>query len=707
VAAPDSAPRPSRRPARLAPVEVHADIAPSAEPEVGSGVPARISVITGRQIDSWEPRLLADALGTRAGVSLYDDLGTPWKLTLGSRGFAVGPTVGLPPGITVFLDGVRQNEPDAQEVDFDLLPLEHVARVELLSGSASLLGPNSLGGAINLVTERGEGAPSGSLELSTSSLGGVGGDATLAGETPHGVDYYAGTSCEHERGWRVQTGATTCDALVTIGRRGERRGIVMRTNAARSRARSAGSLPESLFDVAPRTNFTPGDVDDLGVAQIALSGYAPLGAGRAQATAYVRGARAERFNVNQAPDPNVRSRTANFTAGLTADVRRSLALRSGVLAARLGLDAAVSRVRIRLFNEPADPAGGASTLTTDARSPGVDAAAYALLDYRVRSVTLSGGTRYDVVRVPFRNALRAEDRTTNTYHTLSPRIGVSVAVADGASLYASAGRSFRAPAILELACADPSATCPLPFALGDDPPLAPVRATTYESGARLARGAVLVALSAYRTEVRDEIFFVTSPGALLSGYFTNVARTRREGLEASVEGTQADSRLAWYANYAFTRATFRSPATVYSIRSDADFADSPLAGSDAVSAGDRLPLVPEHQVKAGVNVELRRGLGAGVDVRYTGQQRLRGDETNETRPLAPYALVGARLGADHGRWHVGAIVTNLFDSRRATFGTFNENRETGALERFLTPLGPRTVKLVLRRRFGAGEDDDS
>jgi hypothetical protein len=56
---------------------VHASIAPSAEPAIGSGVPARITVVTGRQIDAWEPRLLADALGTRAGVSLYDDLGTP------------------------------------------------------------------------------------------------------------------------------------------------------------------------------------------------------------------------------------------------------------------------------------------------------------------------------------------------------------------------------------------------------------------------------------------------------------------------------------------------------------------------------------------------------------------------------------------------------------------------------------------------------
>ncbi|MGH7621868.1 MAG: TonB-dependent receptor plug domain-containing protein, partial [Gemmatimonadaceae bacterium] len=132
----------------LAPVEVQASIAPVAGPTIGSGVPARITVLSGHDIDEWEPRILPDVLGTIAGVSTYDDLGSQYKLNVSYRGFNSGPTVGLPPGITVFLDGVRQNEADAQEVDFDLLPMEHVKRVELLSGTASLLGPNSLGGAI-------------------------------------------------------------------------------------------------------------------------------------------------------------------------------------------------------------------------------------------------------------------------------------------------------------------------------------------------------------------------------------------------------------------------------------------------------------------------------------------------------------------------------------------------------------------------------
>lgn len=690
---------------RLAPVAVHASIVPSAGPAVGSGVPARVTVIEREELAAWSPRLLADALAARAGVSLYDDLGTPWKLNLSSRGFTAGPTVGLPPGISVFVDGVRQNEPAAQEVNFDLLPLAHVARVELLRGSASLLGPNSLGGAINLVTARGDGPATGTIELSRGSFGQLAAEGSAGGRTARDLDWYLGGGVERERGWRDATGARGHDFFLNVGRTGEARGVTLQAFARRSRAETAGSLPESLYGRTPRANFTAGDFEALDAQQLALSGWMPLAAGRGALTAFVRCSDAERFNVNQAPDPNVRAHTGTVTAGATADWRRAHPLRAGELALRVGVDASASRVRARIHAEPTgdDGAGDADApagLTTDVRSPSVDVAAYALAELRAGRLTVSGGGRWDFVRVPFHNQVRPADRTTNDFRHLSPRVGASVAMAHGASVYASAGRSFRAPAILELGCADPEAACPLPFALGDDPPLDAVRATTYEAGAQWAIGALVAEVSAYRTQVRDEIFFVFSEEAALSGHFTNLDRTRRDGVEASVRGTAARGRLAWYGNYAWTRATFQSPASLFSIRADDDFAGSALAGRNEVEAGDRLPLVPAHQAKAGALARLDGGLSLGLDVRRVGRQWLRGDEANVTTPLDAYTIANARIGVARAGWEVAAVVTNLLDARAATFGTFNENRRTGALERFLTPTNGRGVTLVLRRTFG-------
>lgn len=701
----------------LAPVEVQASIAPIAGPTIGSGVPARITVLSGHDIDEWEPRILPDVLGTVAGVSIYDDLGSQYKLNVSYRGFNSGPTVGLPPGITVFLDGVRQNEADAQEVDFDLLPMEHVKRVELLSGTASLLGPNSLGGAINLVTDRGEGPPHGELEASGGSFGMGEAEGTVEGKANNGWDYYLGGGYEREDGWRVGTSGKNYNGFLNLGHFGESRGIGMQAIAARSIVRSAGSLPESLYG-DPKINFTPGDVDDLNTEQLNLTGYVPMGGGRGTLTVYGRRFDANRFNVNQAPDPNVRALTNTYTMGGTADWRRRFPIDSNALSLRFGVDGSANWVHEQILNEASDVGeevssgigfGGAAPLglTTDVRSPSWDLAGYGIADYTVKRITLSAGARYDYIRVPFHNQLNPSDNTSNTFQHFSPRGGISVSVGTGSSVYGSVGGSFRAPAIVELACADPTASCPLPFALGDDPPLAPVRATTYEVGWKMLRGNVLLDASAYRTDVTNEIFFIQSPGSLVSGYFTNLDRTRREGVELSLMSSLLDGRLSWYANYAYTRATFQSGADIFSTRSNADYVGSPLFGANHVDPGDRLPLVPASQVKGGLSARLPKGFRVGFDARYVGSQWLRGDEANETKPLDGYFLVGARAGFSYGAWDLSAVVTNVLDNHDPVFGTFNENGQTGELERFLTPLNARTFNFIVRRTFGnRGSDTD-
>ena len=63
-------------------------------------------------------------------------------------------------------------------------------------------------------------------------------------------------------------------------------------------------------------------------------------------------------------------------------------------------------------------------------------------------------------------------------------------------------------------------------------------------------------------------------------------------------------------------------------------------------------------------------------------------------------MANLRLGFSRARWEVSAIASNVFDSHEPIFGTFNENRQTGELERFLTPLNARSFKLVVRRSFG-------
>ncbi|HEU4566013.1 MAG TPA: TonB-dependent receptor [Gemmatimonadaceae bacterium] len=676
---------------RLPTVSVLASIVPSMGPSIGSTVPARVVTISGEMLDAWEPRILSDALAAQPGVSLYDDVGSPLKTTLVTRGFTASPVVGLPQGVSVFLDGVPVNEPDAGQVNFDLLPTEHVERVEFLSGTASLLGPNSLGGAVNLITRRGEGRPSGEAELSGGSYG-VASAEGAAGGARGPWSWYAGAGYDRERGWRQATGARTSNVFLNLDHTGARAGAGLQLFGAKSYAETAGSLPEQLFDAKPDSNFTVGDFEDLDQIHLAAHGWAAIGRGRASARLWFRRHTAERFNVNQIEDPDVRSFSNNRTLGAAADWRLTTLFGPGALGLRVGAGGSASDTKVRLYAERIDPG-----LTTDVESPIRKLDAYAIADWTVGRVTLSGGLRYDLVRIPFRNRLDASRDTTSTFTRASPRAGASVRLWRGASAYASVGRSFRAPALIELACADPNEPCPLPFALGDDPPLAPVVATTYESGVQWAPGRALLEASAYRTGVRDEIFLfpygdASHPqGSSIDGYFANIPHTRREGVELSGRLSLPGDHVL-YANYAWTRATFQSAVELFSIRESA-------GGTNDVEPGDRFPLVPDQTLAAGATFALPRALVLGLNTRYVGRRWLRGDEANVERPLGGYAVTAVRLGWTAAGWEAQAIVRNVLDRHYATFGTFNINQSTETLDRFLTPGQPRRVQLVLRREF--------
>ena len=676
-------------------IEVVGSILPEAGPGIGSGVPARSSTISNEQLEAWEPRVISDLLGSQPGFSIYDDLGSPFKTTVHTRGFYASPVVGLPQGVSVFLDGVPVNEPDAAQVNFDLLPLEHVRRAELLSGTASLLGPNSLGGSINLLTNHGGGPTHGEIEVTGGSYESYSVEGSVGGGS-RGWNYYAGGGYTNEDGWRQVTGAEGYNGFANFGRSGQRSGFNIQLLGAKSVVETAGSLPLSIFTVKPDSNLSAFDFEDLEQWHIALSGYSQVGSGRGSARVYYRRNDAERFNVNQINDPDVRSFSQNRTLGVSADWSYVAPLGRGTLNFRLGAGGSTNDVGIQLFAERIDPGQ-----TTDVQSDIWDLNGYTTADYTVGRTTFSAGLRYDYVKVPFKNLLDPAADTTSSYSRLSPKGGVSVNVAPGASVYASAGGSFRAPAVIELACADPQDPCPLPFALGDDPPLDPVTATTVETGVRFFGSQVALDASVYRTWVKNDIFLFPydevagePEGSTIDGFFANLGDTRREGFELSGRYFFPQGHTL-YANYGYTRATFQvDGAEIFSIREEA-------GGENEVERGDRFPLVPDHQFSLGALFELPKGLSFGAEGRYIGRQYLRGDEANEEEPLDGYFTVNARAGWEFGPWEIAGLVTNVFDSDKPTFGTFNINQSTDELERFLTPPQPRQFKIILQRRFGA------
>ena len=683
----------------LAPVVVTGVRLPTVR-ELARGLAGRTATLGAVDLDARGVRSLADALEQLPGVTVSDELGAPSELDVTLRGFQVSPTIGLPQGVTVYLDGVRVNEPDAHEVNFDLLPLEDVDHVEVTYGPSVLLGRNSLGAAVNLVTRRGAAPADREVEVSGGSFGRYELKAR-AGDRRGMWDYYVGARYEHEDGWRALTRSRIGTLFGKVGVNTGTWDATLSYAAADNRIYQAGSLPESVYAVAPRVNFTGGDYFAPQAHLVTLNAHRLLGGGRVQVAmnAFGRTLTADQFNKNASP-PDTRERNRERIGGGAVQVSGTLSLIARPLRWLAGVDGAYQHTAVRLY---AVRATSPDSLTESVLTKELDWGAFMGANWPLApALTATVAGRYDYIRVPFEDLLDPGQSGLNIFRRLSPRVGLTWSGPSGHELFWSVSRGFRAPALVEIGCADPAAACPLPFALGPDPALRPVVATTYETGWRFRSrtGRVDVTADVYWTHVRDDIFFVAA--TLTAGYFQNIGATRRAGLELGAQWAsrpgEGSGGLRLYANYAYTAATFRSRADLATPRDPA---------GEAVLPGDALPLVPDHRANAGISVPLVAGgasgpsLRLGIDARYVGRQWLRGDEANTTRRLPDFAAADASLTLAWKRFEVRCSVRNVLDRRYPSFGTYAENPLAPGtpVQRFLTPGLPRHLQVSLSTDF--------
>ena len=118
--------------------------------------PVNAQVIAGDALSRQHHANLADLLDASLGsVTLSNGTGSPYQSDVSYRGFQATSVLGSPTGLSVCLDGVRMNEPFGSIVNWDLIPMNAIAGVEVLPGSNPLFGLNTLGGALVLTTRNG------------------------------------------------------------------------------------------------------------------------------------------------------------------------------------------------------------------------------------------------------------------------------------------------------------------------------------------------------------------------------------------------------------------------------------------------------------------------------------------------------------------------------------------------------------------------
>lgn len=167
-------------------------------------IPAPVQAASQTDLTNSAALDLGDLMNRRLnGVFLNDMQGNPFQPDVNYRGYTASPLLGTPEGLSVYVDGVRQNQPFGDVVSWDLIPTNSISQMALIPGSDPVFGLNTLGGSISVTTKTGITNPGLSGQVLYGSSGRKQVEAAWGGNKQNGFNWFFSGNAFSENGWRA------------------------------------------------------------------------------------------------------------------------------------------------------------------------------------------------------------------------------------------------------------------------------------------------------------------------------------------------------------------------------------------------------------------------------------------------------------------------------------------------------------------------
>lgn len=694
-------------------------------------VPANVQTIKGNEIEAQHSATVTDYLQQNVvSVDVNDAQGNSSQTDINYRGFTASPLLGTPQGLSVFLDGVRINEPFGDVVNWDLIPEAAINTMQLIPGSNPTFGLNTLGGAIAITTKNGRTNPGGNIDISGGSWGKKTAQIEQGGVIGSNLDYYFTANIANDNGWAAQNSSRLRQAFAKLRYTDADTTISLSMGGADNTLNGSQTIPRSFLDNYKQAYTFP-DTNENQVGYITLSGehyFSP--------NVELSGNLYYRHYRNRNVSSNVNDNYGEADDDGTIDLTQATNDQSVIVTDSYGASLQLTLLN-KLFgmdnqlilggagdfanshftqsSQPAEFTDSRATIglgpfvpTTNAKTRNENWGIYfenTLSFTEQWSMTLAGRYNWAKATIGDESGVQPLLDGRHTFSRFNPAIGFNWNPTPWFTAYATYNEGMRSPTAIELACADPNAPCSLPNDFIADPELKPVISKTFEIGARGHIGTSTTWSAAlYSTTLADDIQFVSSEGATSTlGYFQNVGKTRRQGFELA--GRTRWGPLGFAASYSYVNATYRSTWRENSASNSSADAD----GNITVHSGDRIPGIPANTVKLRVDYNPLSRWNIGTNLTYRSNIFARGDENNQdvNGSIAGYFLIDLDTTYNVTKQlQVYATAKNLLNKRYANFAILGENFFNGpnhtfngadtTNEQFLGIGAPRGVWVGLR-----------
>jgi len=728
-------------------------------------IPGNVQILSAGDLTREGSASLTTALNSNlSSINVNDDLDDPLQPDILYRGFEASPVLGTPQGLAVYQNGARINEAFGDTVNWDLFPDIAVNQVELVS-SSPVYGLNALGGAISVSMKNGFNYQGTDLEFSGGSYGQRAITGQYGVNSGAFGFYVAGRALDWN-GWREFSNDRMRNLYAALSMHTDSATVDLSYTRADNQMNGQGPAPlqelavnRSLVFTGPQTNINSLDFVTLnGTLKLTDSwslqavlyyrkygqtvsngnttdyeacpntpgilcqpdGVTPLmnSAGQtlpdiSDAGANIIGendyeliqARGRGFTLQASDVESIFGFENLFTAGTAVDYA-STSFYTGAQIGLINPQLLVLPSNL-IVDTPENSAGAIANgdpVPVSVDSVNKNIGLYLTDTFNVTpdlAVTASG--RYNIAHINLADQLGTNLNGYNRFVHFNPAVGAAYKVLPTMTAYGGLSQNTRTPTASEIECSNPATPCLLPTNLAGDPPnLHQVISRTAELGVRgkmpsssAAVAAMSWNLSVFRTLLKDDIYGIAT--SVSQGFFQNIGDTRRQGVEAGL--TYRAASWSAFANYSFVEATFRSPLLLPSPSNPYQDAN----GDIQVEPGDRLPGIPKHRLKLGLDYKILPAWTVGATVNVVSSFFYVGDESNRLAPIPGFTTVNLHSTYKPvSHLELFATVNNLFNRKYGTWGILSDptgingpgippdgvTNGPGVDNRFLSPSAP-------------------
>lgn len=226
-----------------------------------SEIAAPVQVASGEELNRSGSLDLSDLLNRRLNGVYWNEIqNNPFQADVNYRGYTASPLLGTPQGLSIYMDGVRLNQPFGDIVSWDLIPRAAIQEVALMPGSNPLFGLNTLGGAISVQTKDGFSANHTSLTGLFGNYGRKSGEFEHGGSTARGYNWFLTGNLFGEDGWRESSPSTVRQLFGKTGRQTAKSSLSLTAAYANNALKGNGLQEMRLLDHDYSSVYTKPDI---------------------------------------------------------------------------------------------------------------------------------------------------------------------------------------------------------------------------------------------------------------------------------------------------------------------------------------------------------------------------------------------------------------------------------------------------------------